>query len=59
MPVLVTNTSLINGAGVALCISGVTAPMTGAHDFGIRCRQDDGDISFSNAHVSAVALSPN
>jgi len=59
MPVLVDNTSLINLAGDAISISGVTPPMIGAHDFGIRCKEQDGDIRFSNVQVSIVALSPN
>lgn len=59
MPVIVDNTSLINLAGHSISISGVTPPMTGAHDFGIRCKEEDGDIKFSNVQVSAVALSAN
>ena len=59
MPILVDNASVINSGGEAVSISGVTAPMSGAHDFGIRCRQDSGDIMFNNVQVSAVALSPN
>jgi hypothetical protein len=59
MPTIVTNGSLVNGAGEALTMSGVTQPMIGAHDFAIRCRQDKGDMRYGPVQITAVALSPN
>jgi hypothetical protein len=59
MPVMVTNGSLVNGAGEALTMSGVTPPMIGAHDFAIRCNQQDGDMRYGPVQITAVALSPN
>ncbi|MFL5891879.1 MAG: hypothetical protein ACJ75I_03980 [Solirubrobacterales bacterium] len=59
MPTIVTNGSLVNGAGEALTMSGVTPPMVGAHDFAIRCRQDQGDMRYGPVQITAVALSPN
>jgi hypothetical protein len=59
MPVLVTDGSLVNGAGEALTMSGVTPPMIGAHDFAIRCNQQQGDMRYGPVQITAVALSPN
>jgi hypothetical protein len=59
MPVMVTNGSLVNGAGEALTMSGVTPPMIGAHDFAIRCKQQEGDMRYGPVQITAVALSPN
>jgi hypothetical protein len=59
MPTLVTDGSLVNGAGEALTMSGVTPPMVGAHDFAIRCKQDMGDMRYGPVQITAVALSPN
>jgi len=59
MPTLVTNGSLVNGAGEALTMSAVTPPMVGAHDFAIRCNQQEGDMRYGPVQITAVALSPN
>jgi hypothetical protein len=62
VPVLVGDGSVLNGAGELVSITAITAPLgPGAVDFGIRCNQQDGsgDIEYTNAQVSAVALAPN